>query len=48
MMKKRNYELYAATEYDRQMWMYAFDYLIKSSKVVTDIIKESEADEKKE
>lgn len=48
VMQKRKYELYAATSYDRVMWMSGFDYMIKSAKIVNAIMQENKEEEQKE
>lgn len=35
VIKRRRYELYAVSEEDRKMWLLGFDYLVKSTAVVT-------------
>ena len=37
-LKGRDYELYAGSNIERELWMAAFDYAIKSTKVVQKII----------
>lgn len=48
VMQKRKYELYAASELDRKMWMSGFEYLIKSSKIVMEIMQENEKEAQRE
>ena len=47
VMQKRKYELYAGSEIDRKMWVAGFEYLIKSSKIVMQIMLENQEEEQK-
>ena len=47
VMQKRKYELYAGSEIDRKMWVAGFEYLIKSSKIVMQIMQENQEEEQK-
>jgi hypothetical protein len=39
--KDRNFALYAATFEERRMWMAGFDYLVKSTTIVQEIIEQN-------
>jgi hypothetical protein len=42
----RTFALYAATFEERRMWMAGFDYLIKSTAIVQEIIEQNAKDAK--
>ena len=43
---QRTFALYAATFEERRMWMAGFDYLIKSTAIVQEIIEQNARDAK--
>ena len=44
--EKRNFELYAPSELERQIWMAGFDYILKCGKAIKKILSERDAKQK--